>query len=130
MECTFQSGHAKKEVRVGRGRIRGTVPCRGERRSGTEGCVFAWCLMPVVHFHGAACMLATDSQRSLSYYSMCSLTIECVILLEVLCNGAVYSSSRQSAQAADQDERNKRRKYAENGCDDPWGTPRYLTTFA
>ena len=37
-------GHAKKEVRVGRGRTGGTVPCRGERGSGTEGCVFAWCL--------------------------------------------------------------------------------------
>ena len=35
-------GHAKKEVRVGRGRTGGTVPCRGERGSGTEGCLFAW----------------------------------------------------------------------------------------
>ena len=37
-------GHAKKEVRVGRGRTGGTVPCRGERGSGTELCV---CLVPV-----------------------------------------------------------------------------------
>ena len=36
---------------MGRGRARGTVPCRGrERGSGTEGYVpvFAWYLMPVV----------------------------------------------------------------------------------
>jgi len=45
----MQSGYAKqKEVGVGRGCTGGLVPCRGEGRSGTEWCVFVWCLMPVV----------------------------------------------------------------------------------
>ena len=36
---------ACKEVgRGGWGATGGTVPCRGGRGSGTEGCVFAWCL--------------------------------------------------------------------------------------